>query len=227
MPKALDDADIKQITQDYVDATKRSDRLGIELLELHGAHGYLLHNFLSPLTNQRTDRYGGSLENRMRFPLDVFKAIRAAWPAHKPLGVRISAVDWAPGGWQIEDSIAFTKALQALGCDYVTASSGGAVPEQRIKPVPGYQVPFAEQIKAATGMFTVAVGLITEAQQAENILQSGQADMVALGRRMLYDPRWPWHAAVELGEEFFYPKQYERSHPSMQGGDFLRPARNM
>lgn len=227
MPKALDDADIKQITQDYVDATKRSDRLGIELLELHGAHGYLLHNFLSPLTNQRTDRYGGSLENRMRFPLEVFKAIRAAWPAHKPLGVRISAVDWAPGGWQIEDSIAFTKVLQALGCDYVTASSGGAVPEQRIKPVPGYQVPFAEQIKAATGMFTVAVGLITEAQQAENILQSGQADMVALGRRMLYDPRWPWHAAVELGEEFFYPKQYERSHPSMQGGDFLRPARNM
>ena len=226
-PRALDADGMRRVTQDYVAATRRADRLGIELLELHSAHGYLLHNFLSPLTNQRDDRYGGSLENRMRFPLEVFKAIRAAWPGHKPLGVRISAVDWVEGGWEIDDSIAYAGALKALGCDYITASSGGAVPEQKIKPVPGYQVPFAESIRRATGICTVAVGLITEARQAEEILASGKADLVALGRRMLYNPRWPWHAAVELGEEFYYPKQYERSHPSMQGGDFLRPARNM
>jgi len=224
-PKALDGEDMRRITADYVAATTRADRLGIELLELHSAHGYLLHNFLSPLTNLRTDEYGGSRENRMRYPLAVFKAIRDAWPAHKPFGVRISTVDWAEGGWSVEDSIAYTKALQALGCDYITASSGGAVAEQKIAVGPGYQVPLAESIRKSTGIPTVAVGLITEARQAEEILASGKADLVALGRRMLYNPRWPWHAAVELGEEFYYPKQYERSHPSMQGGDFLRPAR--
>ena len=225
-PKAMDADDMRRIIQDYVDATLRADRLGIEFLELHGAHGYLLHNFLSPLTNNRTDAYGGSLENRMRFPLEVFKAIRRAWPEHKPMGTRISSIDWAPGGWTIEDSVEFTKALQALGCDYVTASSGGAVPEQAIAVEPGYQVPFAERIRRDTGICTAAVGLITEPRQAEDILQKDQADIIALGRRMLWNPRWPWHAASELGEEFFYPKQYERSHPSMQGGDFLAPARS-
>lgn len=226
-PVALTRAMMDEVIADYVATTKRCDRLGVELLELHGAHGYLLHNFLSPLTNERSDEYGGSRENRMRFPLEVFAAIRKAWPEHKPLGIRISATDWAPGGWDIEDSIALARELQKLDCDYITASSGGAVVEQAIKPVPGYQVHLAEAIKQATGITTIAVGLITEARQAEEILQSGKADMVALGRRMLWDPRWPWHAASELGEEFFYPKQYERSHPSMQGGDFLRPARNM
>ena len=137
-----------QVIADYVATTRRSDRLGVELLELHGAHGYLLHNFLSPLTNERTDEYGGSRENRMRFPLEVFKAIRAAWPAHKPLGIRISATDWAEGGWSIEDSIALARELQKLECDYITASSGGAVPEQTIKPVPGYQVHLAERDQA-------------------------------------------------------------------------------
>lgn len=225
-PKAMDEQDMRQIIQDYVDATRRADRLGIEFLELHCAHGYLLHNFLSPLTNNRTDAYGGSLENRMRFTLEVFAAIRAAWPDHKPMGARISSIDWAPGGWTIEDSVTLTRELQKLGCDYVTASSGGAVPEQAIQVEPGYQVPFAERIRRDTGMCTAAVGLITEARQAEAILQHGQADIIALGRRMLWDPRWPWHAATELGEEFFYPKQYERSHPSMQGGDFLAPARS-
>jgi len=225
IPKAMDADDMRRIIQDYVDATLRADRLGIEFLELHSAHGYLLHNFLSPLTNNRTDGYGGSLENRMRFPLEVFRAIRRAWPEHKPMGTRISSIDWAPGGWTIEDSVEFTKSLQALGCDYVTASSGGAVPEQAITVEPGYQVPFAERIRRETGICTAAVGLITEPKQAEEILQKGQADIIALGRRMLWDPRWPWHAASELGEEFFYPKQYERSHPSMQGGDFLAPSR--
>lgn len=225
VPHPLDEDDMDRQILDYVAATRRADRLGLDVLELHSAHGYLLHNFLSPLTNLRTDQYGGSLENRMRFPLAVFKAIRSAWPAHKPLGVRISAVDFVDGGWSIEDSIAYVRELQQLGCDYVTASGGGTVPNQKITVGPGYQVPYAEQIRRATGMCTVAVGLITEPRQAEDILASGRADLVALGRRMLYDPRWPWHAAVELGEEFFYPKQYERSHPSMLGGDFLRPSR--
>ena len=225
MPKVLDVDDMRQLVQDYVAVTRRSDRLGIDLLEIHSAHGYLLHNFLSPLTNRRTDAYGGSLENRMRFPLEVFKAVRDAWPAGKPIGVRISAVDWADGGWTLEDSVAYAKALQGLGCDYVTASSGGAVAEQKIDVGPGYQVPFAETIRRDTGICTVAVGLITEARQAEAILQDGHADLVGLARTMLYNPRWPWHAAIELGEEVYYPRQYERAHPSMQGGDFLRPAR--
>jgi len=226
-PKPLDLEEMRQLVADFVAATRRCDRLGIELLELHSAHGYLLHNFLSPLTNHRMDAYGGTREGRMRFPLEVFSAVREAWPRHKPLGVRISAVDWAEGGWTIEDSVAYAAALKALGCDYITASSGGAVAEQRLVVGPGYQVPFADIIRRETGMCTVAVGLITEARQAEAILGTGKADLVGLARTMLYNPRWPWHAAAELGEEFFYPKQYERAHPSMQGGDFLRPARTV
>ncbi len=225
VPEALSEDDMARQIHDYVAATRRADRLGLDLVELHSAHGYLLHNFLSPLANQRTDRYGGSLENRMRFPLAVFQAIRAAWPERKPMGVRISSVDWADGGWTLDESIEYGRRLKALGCDYVTASGGGTVPEQSIQVGPGYQVPFAEAIRREAGIATVAVGLITEPRQAEAILLEGRADMVALGRRMLYEPRWPWHAAVELGDEFFYPKQYERSHPSMLGGDFLKPAR--
>lgn len=226
MPQVLDSAGISGMIDDFVAATRRADRLGFDLIELHAAHGYLLHNFLSPLTNQRSDSYGGSLTNRMRFPLEVFDAMRADWPAHKPLGVRISATDWAEGGWTIEDSVAFAEALKARGCDYITASSGGAVTEQKLTVGPGYQVPFAETIRRRTGICTVAVGLITEARQAEDILATGKADMVGLARTLLYEPRWPWHAAAELGEEIFYPKQYERAHPSMQGGDFLRPVRS-
>jgi NADPH2 dehydrogenase len=225
VPKPLDLADMRALIDDYVGVTQRSLRLGIDLLELHSAHGYLLHNFLSPLTNLRTDAYGGSLVNRMRFPLDVFKAVRDVWPKSKPFGVRISAVDWADGGWTLDDSVVYAKALQALGCDYITASSGGATPEQKITVGAGYQVPFADAIRSQTGMCTCAVGLITETQQAEDILRTGKADIIGLARTMLYNPRWPWHAAVELGEEFYYPKQYERAHPSMQGGDFLRPSR--
>jgi 2,4-dienoyl-CoA reductase-like NADH-dependent reductase (Old Yellow Enzyme family) len=225
VPQALDAAGIRRSIQDHVDAAKRADALGLDLIEVHGAHGYLIHNFLSPLTNQRTDEYGGSLENRMRFGLELFKAVRDVWPERKPLGIRISTTDWVDGGWEVEDSIAFVNKLKELGCDYVTASSGGSVPEQRLKVYPGYQVPNAERIRHETGMCTMAVGLITEPRQAEEILSSGKADLVAIGRGMLYNPRWPWHAAVELGEEFFYPKQYERSHPSMRSGDFLKPAR--
>lgn len=224
-PEALDAAGIAEVVRSHADAAKRADRLGLDLLEIHAAHGYLIHNFLSPLTNTRTDAYGGSLQNRMRFALEIFEAVRGVWPQHKPLGIRLSTTDWVDGGWEVEDSIELVTALKQRGCDYVTASSGGSVPEQRLKIYPGYQVPHAERIRRATGMCTMAVGLITEPRQAEDILASGKADLVALGRGMLYNPRWPWHAAVELGEEFSYPQQYERAHPSMRAGNFLKPKR--
>lgn len=224
-PVALDKAAIAEQVACYAKAAERADRLGFDLLEIHGAHGYLIHNFLSPLANNRTDEYGGSLENRMRFGLEVFKAVRNFWPERKPIGMRISSTDWAEGGWDIEDSIVFSRALRELGCDYICASSGGSVPEQTLRVYPGYQVPFAERIRREAGIPTMAVGLITEPRQAEAVLKDGQADMVAVGRGMLYNPRWPWHAATELGEEFFYPKQYERAHPSMRGGNFLKPTR--
>jgi 2,4-dienoyl-CoA reductase-like NADH-dependent reductase (Old Yellow Enzyme family) len=227
MPDVLDPSGIDRIIGNFVASAGRADRLGFDLIELHAAHGYLLHNFLSPLTNQRIDAYGGDLQNRMRFPLEVFDAVRAIWPQRKPLGVRISAVDWAVGGWTIEDSVIFAKELKARGCDYITASSGGAIAEQQVTVAPGYQVPFAETIRREAKIRTGAVGLITQARQAEDILARDQADLICLARTMLYNPRWPWHAAAELGDEFFYPKQYERAHPSMQGGDFLRPSRNV
>jgi 2,4-dienoyl-CoA reductase-like NADH-dependent reductase (Old Yellow Enzyme family) len=222
-PSKLDKAEIEALLTDYAAAAQRADRLGIDLIEIHAAHGYLLHNFLSPLSNQRDDEYGGDLERRMRFVAEVFESIRAVWPMHKPIGVRISATDWVEGGWTLEDSVALAKRLKELGCDYITASSGGTVPEQNIEIKPGYQVPFAERIRRETGISTIAVGLITRAEQAEEIVSSGKADLVALGRGMLYDPRWPWHAAAELGEKVFYPPQYARSHPSMRRGDFLKP----
>jgi 2,4-dienoyl-CoA reductase-like NADH-dependent reductase (Old Yellow Enzyme family) len=227
MPEVLDEDGRAEIVLGFIDATRRADALGFDLIELHAAHGYLLHNFLSPLTNLRDDAYGGSLEGRMRFPLEVFEAIRTVWPDDRPLGVRISAVDWAEDGWSIEDSVAFAAALKARGCDYITTSSGGAVAEQKLKVGPGYQVPFAEAVRREAGIATMAVGLITEPRQAEKILQSGQADLIGLARTMLYEPRWPWRAAIELGDEVFYPHQYQRAHPSMQGGDFLRPKRDI
>jgi 2,4-dienoyl-CoA reductase-like NADH-dependent reductase (Old Yellow Enzyme family) len=161
----------------------------------------------------------------MRFVLEVFSAVRAAWPERKPLGVRISATDWVEGGWSLDDSVVLAQRLKALGCDYIAASSGGAVPEQKIAVGPGYQVPFASRIRKEAGIATMAVGLITEPRQAESILQADQADLVALGRGMLYNPRWPWHAAVELGEDVSYPPQYERAHPSLRRGDFFKIAR--
>lgn len=223
MPMALDQAEIQAINGRFADTARRADRLGIDLIEIHAAHGYLLHNFLSPLSNQRRDEYGGDLEGRMRFVLELFQTVRDAWPEGKPIGVRLSATDWVDGGWTLQDSIVLARCLKSLGCDYVTASSGGAVPEQKITVHPGYQVPFAERIRQEARIPTMAVGLITEPQQAEDILRSGQADLVAIGRGMLYNPRWPWHAAAALGAHAYFPPQYERCHPSVRRGDFLKP----
>lgn len=215
-PQALDAAGLARVRQAFVASARRAARLGIDALELHGAHGYLLHQFLSPIANKRTDEYGGSLENRMRFPLEVFDAVRAAFPDDRPVGVRVSATDWVDGGWDLEQTIVFTRELQKRGVDWIDASSGGVSPLQKIKLEPGYQVPFAQAIKQATGVTTIAVGLITEVQQAEDIIAKGQADFVALARGMLYDPRWPWHAAAQLGASVNAPPQYWRSQPSTQ-----------
>jgi len=212
-PLALDHAALQRIKDNFVNTALRAQRLGMDAIELHAAHGYLLHQFLSPLSNVRDDGYGGVLENRMRFPLDVFDAVRNAVPADMPVGVRISATDWVDGGWDIEQSVVFARELQRRGCTFIHVSSGGLSPQQQIPLEPGYQVAFAERIRRETGMTTIAVGLITEPEQAETIVASGQADMVALARGMLYDPRWPWHAAAKLGAQVVAPNQYLRSQP--------------
>jgi 2,4-dienoyl-CoA reductase-like NADH-dependent reductase (Old Yellow Enzyme family) len=213
-PLELDKAGLQRIRNAFMQAAQRADRLGIDVIELHAAHGYLLHQFLSPLANLRTDEYGGSLKNRMSFPLEVFAAVRAVWPEHKPLGVRVSATDWVEGGWDMEQTVALAAALKALGCDYIHVSSGGLSREQKVAIAPGYQVPFARRIKQETGLTTIAVGLITEPKQAEAIVTEGSADLVALARGILYDPRWPWHAAAELGAQISAPPQYWRSAPA-------------
>jgi NADPH2 dehydrogenase len=215
-PLALDAHGLSRIRDAFVAAAKRAERLGIDALELHGAHGYLLHQFLSPISNKRTDEYGGSLENRMRYPLEVFDAIRAVFPERKPVGVKVSATDWVEGGWDLAQTIEFAMELKKRGVDWIDASSGGVSPLQKIPLSPGYQVPFAQGLKEATGLTTIAVGLITEPKQAEEIVASGKADMVALARGMLYDPRWGWHAAAELGGHVDAPPQYWRSQPSTQ-----------
>jgi 2,4-dienoyl-CoA reductase-like NADH-dependent reductase (Old Yellow Enzyme family) len=215
-PLALDAAGLARIRDAFVSAAKRAERLGIDALELHGAHGYLLHQFLSPIANKRTDQYGGSLQNRMRYPLEVFDAIRAVFPASKPIGVKVSASDWVEGGWDLPQTIEFAQELKKRGVDWIDASSGGVSPLQKIPLSPGYQVPFAQGIREATSITTMAVGLITEAKEAEEIVASGKADMVTLARGMLYDPRWGWHAAAELGGQVEAPPQYWRSQPSTQ-----------
>jgi len=212
-PVALDRAGLQRIREGFAQAAQRAARIGIESLEIHAAHGYLLHQFLSPLANQRTDEYGGSLENRMRFPLEVFDAVRQAFRADRPVWVRLSATDWVPGGWDAEDSVAFGLALKARGCAALHVSSAGVSPRQAIPLGPGYQVPLAEQLKHATGLPTIAVGLITEPAQAEAVLAEGRADAVALARGLLYNPRWPWHAAAALGASVDAPHQYWRSQP--------------
>ncbi|MBI5468460.1 MAG: NADH:flavin oxidoreductase/NADH oxidase [Deltaproteobacteria bacterium] len=212
-PKALDATGLAEVKKAFVDGVKRAARLGFDLVELHSAHGYLLHQFLSPLSNQRTDEYGGSLTNRMRFPLEVFSAVREVWPERKPLGVRISASDYAAGGWTITDSLVYASELKKRGCDYIDVSGGGLVPYQETPVGPGYQVRFSEVIRKETGVPTMAVGMITKPVQAEEIISTGKADMVALGRAMLYDTRWAWHAASELGAEAKYPRQYLMCKP--------------
>jgi 2,4-dienoyl-CoA reductase-like NADH-dependent reductase (Old Yellow Enzyme family) len=212
LPQMLDRDGLRDIRDAFVSSAKRARRIGLDLIQLHCAHGYLLHQFLSPLSNQRDDTYGGSLENRMRFPLEVFEAVRQAIP-DRPVTVRISGTDWVDGGWDIEQTCAFAAMLQAAGCDALHISSGGLHPAQRIPVGPSYQVPLARVVKAAVGIPVVAVGLITGFDQAEAIVATREADMVALARTILYDPRWPWHAAAELGAQVQAPHQYLRSQP--------------
>jgi 2,4-dienoyl-CoA reductase-like NADH-dependent reductase (Old Yellow Enzyme family) len=212
-PAALDIQGLSRVLQDFVAAAKRAERLGLQGIELHAAHGYLLHQFLSPLANRREDRYGGSLENRMRFPLEVFESVRGAVAATMPVWVRVSASDWVEGGWDIEQTIAFAKALEARGCAAIHVSSGGVSPLQKIPLSEGYQVPFAARVKQEVGIPVIAVGLITEPDHAEAILESGEAEAIALARAILYDPRWPWHAAAKLGAKIPVPNQYFRSQP--------------
>ena len=212
-PIALNTAGLARIRDAFVEAARRAARLGLDGLEIHAAHGYLLHQFLSPLANHRDDEYGGSLENRMRFPLEVFDAVREVFPIDKPVWVRVSAIDWVPGGWDLDGTVAFAKALEARGCAAIHVSSGGVSPKQAIALGAGYQVPFAERVKSEVGMPVMAVGLITEPRQAEEIIAKGQADAVSLARAILYDPRWPWHAAAELGAQVKAPHQYWRSQP--------------
>nr|WP_308517660.1 NADH:flavin oxidoreductase/NADH oxidase [Sphingomonas limnosediminicola] len=212
-PMALDGAGLDRIRQAFADAAVRAGRLGLAAVQLHGAHGYLLHQFLSPLSNQRNDEYGGSLENRMRFPLEVFDAVRAAFPADRPVTMRVSATDWVEGGWDIEQTIEFARALEARGCAAIHVSSGGLDPRQTIPVGPSYQVPLARAVKQVVNMPVVAVGLITDYEQAEAIVGTGDADMVALARGVLYDPRWPWHAAAHLGAKVQAPPQYHRAAP--------------
>jgi 2,4-dienoyl-CoA reductase-like NADH-dependent reductase (Old Yellow Enzyme family) len=222
-PNAMTKDDIARLKADFTATAKRAERLGLDLIELHAAHGYLLHEFLSPLANQRTDEYGSSLENRMRLPLEIATAVRAVWPSGKPLGARITGSDWLPDGLTPEDAVAFAKALKKAGCDYVDVSSGGIAVKAPIALGPGYQVPFAAKVRAEAGIATCAVGLIVEPRQAEAIIASGEADMVALARAFIDDPRWAWHAAEALGAAAATPPQYLRGRAdAWPGAGYIR-----
>ena len=212
-PAALDAAGLARVRDGFVDAARRAARLGIDAVQLHGAHGYLIHQFLSPLSNRRDDEYGGSLENRMRFPLALFDAVRAAFPADRPVTMRVSGTDWVEGGWDIAQTVAFAQALEARGCAAIHVSSGGLHPDQNIPIGPNYQVPLARAVKQAVGIPVIAVGMISDYEQAEAIVGTGDADLIAIARAILYDPRWPWHAAAELGAQVAAPPQYWRSQP--------------
>lgn len=213
LPKAMTQDDIGRLITQFVKSAQRAHKAGFSGIELHAAHGYLLHQFLSPLSNQRSDQFGGSLENRMRLPLAIFDAIKAALPHDFMIGVRISASDWADNGWDIEQSIVFSQALDARGCHYIHVSSGGLTAQQQIKVAPNYQVGFADAISNNVSMPVIAVGLITQAQQAEDIICEGKADAIALARGILYNPRWPWHAAAKLGVTIQAAPQYLRCQP--------------
>lgn len=210
-PRAMTEDDLAQVAAQFVASTERAVRAGFEVVELHFAHGYLLHEFLSPLSNTRTDQYGGSLENRMRFPLEVARRVRAAWPARLPLFVRISATDWVDGGWSASDSVALARELKAIGVDLVDCSTGGNVAHAKIPVGPGYQVQFAEVVRREAGVPTGAVGMITDAHQADEILRAGRADAIIMAREFLRDPYFPLHAAEVLGEKVVWPKQYDRA----------------
>ena len=223
-PQQLDLADLDSLVAAFAGSAKRALRIGLDLIELHSAHGYLMHQFLSPLSNHRKDAYGGSPEKRMRFPLEVAKALREAWPEERILGARITASDWAERGATPEDAVRFARELKGLGFDYVCVSSGGVVSHQKISVGPGYQVAFAEEIRNGAGIPVQAVGMIAAPQQAEDIIASGKADMVALARGLLDNPRWVWHAAQHFGVKLDYPPQYARSHHSLwPGAAIARP----
>jgi len=217
-PVALDRGGLERVRAAFADAAVRTVRLGIDAIQLHAAHGYLLHQFLSPLSNRRGDDYGGSLENRMRFPLEIFDIVHDAFAAHGPVTVRVSGTDWVEGGWSIEETVIFAQALEARGCAAINVSSGGLNPAQQIKLEPGYQVPLARKVKDAVTMPVIAVGLITDPIDAEAIIANGDADAIAIARAALYDPRWPWHAAATLGATIAVPPQYERSEPREHRG---------
>ena len=210
-PRALDEAGLAAVLQGFAQSARRALEAGFQVVEIHAAHGYLLHQFLSPLTNRREDRYGGTFENRTRLLREVVAAVRGVWPERLPLFVRLSATDWVEGGWNLDQSVELSKALKALGVDLVDCSSGGLVPRAEIPLGPGYQVPFAARIRAEAGLATGAVGLITEPEQAEGILAQGSADLVLLGRELLRDPRWPLHAAQALQAEIPWPASYARA----------------
>lgn len=212
-PQALDDDGLARIRAAYVQAAQRAERIGFDLIEFHAAHGYLLSQFVSPLSNRRDDRYGGSLENRMRFPLECVAAVRAVWPQHKPIGVRINGSDFTDGGFTPDEALIYAQALQAAGADYITTSAGMITPDSRFPRVePGYLLPLAADMRRA-GVVTMGVGMILTPQQAEDVIASGRADLVALARALLDDPRWPWHAAAALGEPPPIPTRYFYSHP--------------
>ncbi|APZ43689.1 NADH:flavin oxidoreductase/NADH oxidase [Acidihalobacter ferrooxydans] len=213
VPHALDEAGIEQIIEQFVNAAQRALHAGFEVVEVHAAHGYLLHSFLSPLSNQREDAWGGSLDNRMRLPLAVASAVRDNWPDDRPVFVRISATDWADGGWDLAQSVVFAERLREHGIDLVDCSSGGLVPDAKIPVAPGFQTPFAQTIRERAEIPTGAVGLITAAEQAEHALATGQADVVLLARELLRDPYWPLHAAHTLGADLDWPQQYARAKP--------------
>jgi 2,4-dienoyl-CoA reductase-like NADH-dependent reductase (Old Yellow Enzyme family) len=213
VPAALDKAGIAAVLEAFRQAARRALRAGFDFVEIHGAHGYLIHQFLSPLANQRVDEYGGSLDNRSRLALEVVDAVRAEWPNHLPLFMRISATDWAEGGWNIDESVELARHLREHGVDLVDTSSGGMVPYAKIPAAPGFQVPFAARIRREAGVATAAVGMITEPAQADAIIASGEADLVFLARQMLRDPYWPVHAAAALGETASWPRQYLRAAP--------------
>ena len=216
-PQQLDEAGMARIRDAFAAAAGRAARAGFDLIEIHGSHGYLIHSFLSPLTNRRDDAYGGPLENRMRFPLEIFEAVRAAFPADRPVGFRLSGSDWAPGGFDVGQTAEVAQALVDRGCDFLHVSSGGLVPHQKIETGPGYQTALAAEVRRRTGAVTFAVGQITDPRQAETIVRTGQADAVALARGMLWNPRWVWHAAQTLGVDPVMPPQYLRSHPAGKG----------
>jgi 2,4-dienoyl-CoA reductase-like NADH-dependent reductase (Old Yellow Enzyme family) len=210
VPHELDDAGLQKVRDDFVAAAQRCARLGVDVIELHFAHGYLAHEFLSPLSNHRTDKYGGVLANRMAFPLELIEAVRAVWPERLPLFVRISATDWVDGGWNPQESIAFARECERRGVDAIDASSGGLSPRQQIDARAGYQVAFARKIRREAEIATIAIGMISDPFYAQRIIEEGEADFVAMARAFLRDPRWVWTAADLLGGESFVPDQYAR-----------------